>query len=67
MTADFVYIRCHGQEGRYSSCYTALELEADARRIRSYLADGRDVHIYFNNDYNCYAPRNALELAALLA
>lgn len=67
LTADFVYIRRHGQEGRYSSCYSPAELEADARRIRAYLATGRDVHIYFNNDYHGYAPRNALELTALLA
>lgn len=67
LTADFVYIRRHGYEGRYSSCYTAGELEDDARRIRACLATGRDVHIYFNNDCHGYAPRNALELVALLA
>jgi uncharacterized protein YecE (DUF72 family) len=67
LTADFVYIRRHGYEGRYSNCYTALELESDARRIRSYLATGRDVYIYFNNDFHGYAPRNAQELEILLA
>lgn len=66
LTADFVYIRRHGHEGGYSSCYSAGQLENDARRIRGYLAAGRDVHIYFNNDCYGYAPRNALELATLL-
>ena len=66
LTADFVYIRRHGHGGGYNTSYTAGELEIDARRIRSYLTTGRDVHIYFNNDYLGYAPGNALELAALL-
>ncbi|HEX9024533.1 MAG TPA: DUF72 domain-containing protein [Geobacteraceae bacterium] len=67
LTADFVYIRRHGEGGSYSSCYSLAELGADAQRIRTYLATGRDVHIYFNNDYHGYAPRNALELTGLLA
>lgn len=67
LTADFVYIRRHGHGGDYASGYTTDELAADARRIRSFLAAGRDVHIYFNNDAHGHAPRNALELAALLA
>lgn len=66
LTADFVYLRRHGQGGRYSSCYSAGELEADAGRIRRYLAAGRDVAIYFNNDFSGYAPQNARELARML-
>lgn len=66
LTADFVYLRRHGQGGRYSSRYTIDELEADAVRIRRYLAAGRDVAIFFNNDFNGYAPQNARELARLL-
>lgn len=57
LTADFVYIRRHGLEGRYNSCYTREELAADARQIRSFLTGGRDVQIYFNNDYMGYAPK----------
>lgn len=67
LTADFVYIRRHGQGGHYSSSYTTEELAADDVRIRGYLASGRDVHIYFNNDYHAHAPQNALELAAMLS
>lgn len=66
LTADFVYLRRHGHAGDYSSCYSAAELAADARRIRAFLATGHDVHIYFNNDACGHAPRNALELATLL-
>ncbi len=66
LTADFVYLRRHGQGGRYDTLYPPDELAADADRIRGYLAAGRDVAIYFNNDCNGYAPHNALELARLL-
>lgn len=66
LTADFVYMRRHGLHGRYDSCYTPDELAGDARRIDGYLAGGRDVGIFFNNDFNGYAPENALELSRLL-
>ena len=66
LTTDFVYMRRHGREGDYRSCYAPGEIAADARRIGTYLADGRDVYIYFNNDFNGHAPRNALELSGLM-
>lgn len=66
LTADFVYLRRHGRGGEYSSRYSTEELEADARRIRRYLEKGEDVHIYFNNDVNGYAPENARELMGML-
>ncbi len=62
LTADFVYIRRHGQSGNYAGCYTQGELKNDAGRIRKYLREGRDVFIYFNNDAFGFAPHNAQEL-----
>lgn len=66
VTADFVYIRRHGEGGSYATCYTTKQLKADATRIRRYLKDKKDVYIYFNNDAFGYAPQNALELMELL-
>lgn len=66
ITADFVYIRRHGEAGTYATSYTTTQLKADATRIRRYLKDKRDVYIYFNNDAFGYAPQNALELIELL-
>jgi uncharacterized protein YecE (DUF72 family) len=66
ITSDFVYIRRHGKSGRYDTCYSKAELKKDSIRIKDYLKDGKDVFIYFNNDANGYAPRNALELINLL-
>ena len=65
LTADFVYIRRHGEEGSYTTSYSRESLERDAKRLKSYLRQKRDVFIYFNNDASGYAPRNALELMSL--
>jgi uncharacterized protein YecE (DUF72 family) len=62
VTADFVYIRRHGARGRYDGSYTAPMLDADARAIREWTSDGRDVYAYFNNDIGAFAIKNALEL-----
>jgi uncharacterized protein YecE (DUF72 family) len=66
ITADFVYIRRHGEGGNYASCYSQEQLKSDAARIRKYLKQGKDVFIYFNNDASGYAPSNAGVLLTLL-
>lgn len=66
VTADFVYIRRHGKEGSYATSYSMDELKKDARWISNYLNAGKDVFIYFNNDYHGYAPKNAMQLGELL-
>lgn len=58
-TANFAYIRFHGSDSLYSSCYSDEELEDWAKRI-SELAENLDsVFIYFNNDVEGFAVRNA--------
>jgi len=66
MTADFVYMRRHGQNGSYATRYSMAELQKDAARIRTYLNSGKSVFIYFNNDAHGYAPENAQQLRELL-
>ncbi len=66
LTADFVYIRRHGEGGNYATDYSTEELRRDAKRIKEYLKRGKDVYIYFNNDYLGYAPKNAMELKVML-
>lgn len=66
VTTDFVYIRRHGEGGSYATCYSKTELKKDAKRIKNYMKDKKDVFIYFNNDYHGYAPRNARELIKML-
>lgn len=61
--ARFIYVRRHGPGGRYRGCYAQEHIEADAARIREWLAQGRDVYAYFNNDIEGYAVDNARQLA----
>lgn len=61
-TADFAYIRFHGRDSLYSSCYTDEELAEWAGRISNLSTDLKSVFIYFNNDIGGYALRNATTL-----
>ncbi len=66
VTTDLVYARLHGHALTYASAYREGELRAWAARVRRWLREGRDVHVYFDNDALGHAPRNALRLLALL-
>ncbi len=62
VTADFVYVRLHGNVKIYTSGYSSRALASWARRIRSWDEDGRDVYVYFDNDVKVKAPFDALSL-----
>ena len=65
-TANFVYVRFHGQTRLYGSSYDDEALHAWAERIRTWRDAGLDVYAYFNNDERAYAPRDALRLRELV-
>lgn len=60
--APFVYVRRHGPSGGYQGCYSSRHIGADAERIRHWLADGKDVYVYYNNDIDGHAVDNAGQL-----
>lgn len=60
ITADWVYLRFHGD--RYSGSYTPAALKIQAAWIEQQLDDGKDVFAYFNNDIGGHAVRNAIDL-----
>ena len=62
VTADFVYVRLHGDIKIYTSGYSDRALASWARRIRNWDRDGRDVYVYFDNDVKVKAPFDALHL-----
>jgi len=66
LTADFVYMRRHGKDGSYATSYNKELLKKDAKKIKSYVRQKKDIFIYFNNDAFGYAPKNAAELETLL-
>lgn len=67
VTADFVYIRLHGPEALYGSCYTEEDLSWWKEQIKGFVKQGLKVYVYFNNDYSAYAIENAQQLKQLLA
>ena len=62
VTADFVYVRLHGDVKIYTSGYTSRALASWARRIRAWEREGTDVYVYFDNDVKVKAPFDALNL-----
>jgi len=67
-TAPFVYARLHGPDPSwlYAGSYSDDDLRWWADRVREWEAMGRDVYLYFNNDGEGHAVRNALTLRHLL-
>jgi uncharacterized protein YecE (DUF72 family) len=62
VTADFVYVRLHGDIKIYTSGYSDKALDGWARRIRRWDREARDVYVYFDNDVKVKAPFDALNL-----
>lgn len=66
VTAALVYVRLHGPTGPYAGCYDRRTLAWWARRIEAWCRAGHRVHVYFNNDQEGYAVRNAVTLRAMV-
>lgn len=61
ITADWTYVRLHyGSRGRRGN-YSGSELATWKRRLAAWRRE-RDVYAYLNNDWEGFAPRNAIEL-----
>jgi uncharacterized protein YecE (DUF72 family) len=60
-SSDFLYIRLHGHSQTYSSRYNTTQLQKWAERIKPH----PHVWIYFDNDAQCAAIDNAIELQKL--
>ena len=64
-TAPFTYFRMHrGQEP--DGGFTDQELVSWAGQIRGLRNAGKEVYVYFNNDWGGYAIRDVLKLRELL-
>jgi uncharacterized protein YecE (DUF72 family) len=62
VTTDLVYVRLHGHDVTYASDYSETQLRDWSGKIRRWHREGREVHVYFDNDALGYAPFNALRL-----
>ncbi len=66
ITARFGYVRLHGSEVLYASRYSDRELARWASRVRRICASVGDAYVYFDNDAEAHAPRDAMRLARRL-
>ncbi|MGM0576439.1 MAG: DUF72 domain-containing protein [Myxococcota bacterium] len=62
VTTDMVYVRLHGHTRLYASAYSREHLSRWADRVHGWTSEGRDVHVYFDNDSEGAAPHDALTL-----
>ena len=63
ITADFAFLRFHyGERGRRGN-YSESEIADWAERVRALDRQQLDVFAYFNNDWEAFAPRNAVALS----
>jgi uncharacterized protein YecE (DUF72 family) len=83
ISADFVYVRLHGDTKLYASGYSARAIARWAERIDAWhhgrepddavhfapaaKRRARDVYVYFDNDGSAHAPHDAMALQAALA
>lgn len=65
-TADFAYVRFHGSASLYSSSYSDEELAGWAKKLINLARNLEAVYIYFNNDAEAFAVRNAMTLRGFL-
>ncbi len=61
-TTDFVYIRFHSGQSLYASCYSDEEFPLWAEKIAMLGKSAHSIYIYFNNDVEAFAVRNAITL-----
>jgi uncharacterized protein YecE (DUF72 family) len=71
-TADFSYFRLHGRnremwwkgsvETRYKYLYSAEEITQLATQVKKTTQKATRTFVYFNNHWQAYAPRNALDM-----
>jgi uncharacterized protein YecE (DUF72 family) len=64
VVGPFVYLRFHGADTRYRGGYSLNVLSSWANWLAS--VGDRDVYVYFNNDAEGHAHRDAIKLLALL-
>jgi uncharacterized protein YecE (DUF72 family) len=66
VTADHVYVRGHGPQGRYRGHYRPSVLAEWSRFLQRQRRNGRRAYVYFDNDQKSAAPKDAARLIGLL-
>lgn len=66
VTTDLVHVRLHGHTRKYASSYSRAHLERWADDVVTWAGEGRDVHVYLDNDAEGAAVANAVTLRDLV-
>jgi uncharacterized protein YecE (DUF72 family) len=66
VTSGSVYLRFHGPGKLYASEYGEPDLLRYAEKIMNWLTTGHEVWVFFNNDFNGFAVKNALRLNEII-
>ena len=64
---ELAYVRLHGARRLYEGRYTEDELQEWARRAREWAREGATVAVYFDNDRDAAAPKDAVRLWEILS
>jgi uncharacterized protein YecE (DUF72 family) len=68
ITADFAYVRLHGPGlGKYQDTYSTDRLRCWSKQVEDWAKGLAVIYIYFDNDQEGYAARNALALKRLVS
>jgi len=62
VTGKLIYLRFHGAESRYAGNYSKAALQDYANWLKENSKIVKGIYVYFNNDYNAFAVKNAGEL-----
>ncbi len=67
VTADFAYVRLHGPGlEKYQEAYSRGRLRRWSKQVEDWAKDLAAIYIYFDNDQEGYAVRNALTLKKMV-
>ena len=65
-TADWAYVRLHHGRGLPPPCYGRGALRAWSQRLRELWESDADAYVFFNNDGQACAPRDAARFERLV-
>ena len=66
VTSHFIYLRFHGLVDGYQHYYTEEELRPWVEPVQNALKEGREVFVYFNNDYMANGIENARQFKEMV-
>jgi uncharacterized protein YecE (DUF72 family) len=66
ITARHIYVRLHGSGPTFGGEYQTEHLAIWVKRLLQWEQQGHEIWFYFNNDWQGFAIKNALELEAML-